>query len=129
MTTRSNVLIPLAVLSAMAVLPQSRATAGPPFLTDAPEPVAYGQFEFYTLPTGTAVRGDTSGIGPAWEFNYGLISNGQAHVIVPLAFDSPAGGPSQYGLGDTELGFKYRFLDEDKAGSRPMIGVYPPGGK
>ena len=73
-------------------------------------------------------HGDTrrhSGVGPAWEFNYGLVPNGQVHIIAPLAFDSPAGGRSQFGYGDTELGFKYRFIDEDKNGSRPMIGVYP----
>ena len=94
-------------------------------MTDDPEPVAYGHYEFYTLSTGTAVRGDTAGLGPAWEFNYGIISNGQIHIILPLAFDAPAAGPLQYGLGDTELGFKYRFIDEDKNGSRLMVGVYP----
>ena len=45
--------------------------------------------------------------------------------IAPLTFDAPAGGPFAYGLGDTELRFKYRFIDEDKNGARPMIGVYP----
>ena len=65
------------------------------------------------------------GVGPAWEFNYGVVPNGQVHIIAPLTFDSPAGGRSQFGYGDTELGFKYRFIDEDKNGARPMIGVYP----
>jgi hypothetical protein len=110
---------------ALAVLPAGRATAGPPFQTDDPEPVPYQHFEFYTLSTGTAIHGGTSGVGPAWEFNYGLIPNGQVHIIAPLTFDSPAAGRSQFGYGDTELGFKYRFVDEDKNGSRPMIGVYP----
>jgi len=32
---------------------------------------------------------------------------------------------AQWGYGDTELGFKYRFIDEDKNGARPMIGAYP----
>lgn len=116
-------------LAAMAVgvaaLIPSAATAGPPFLTDDPEPVDYQHYEFYTFAMGTHVTGDTSGVGPAWEFNYGLIPNGQFHVIVPVAFDSPAGGPSQFGYGDTELGFKYRFIDEDTNGSRPMVGVFP----
>ena len=44
---------------------------------------------------------------------------------MPVSFDSPTGGPSQFGYGDTELGFKYRFIDEDKNGSRPMVGVFP----
>jgi hypothetical protein len=126
MTIQSSIPFRIAVLAAaLALLSPSRAIAGPPFVTDDPEPVAYGHYEFYTLSTGTAVRGDTAGLGLAWEFNYGIISNGQIHIILPLAFDAPAAGPPQYGLGDTELGFKYRFIDEDKNGSRLMVGVYP----
>jgi hypothetical protein len=102
-----------------------RATAGPPFLTDDPVPVPYQHFEFYTFSVGTTVRGDVSGFAPAWEFNYGLIPNGQIHIIAPLSFDGPSGGPAQVGYGDTELGFKYRFIDEDTNGSRPVVGVYP----
>ncbi len=126
MAIQSSIPFRVAVLAAaLALLPPSRTIAGPPFVTDDPEPVAYVHYEFYTLSTGTSVRGDTAGVGPAWEFNYGIISNGQIHIILPLAFDAPAGGRPQYGLGDTELGFKYRFIDEDKNGLRPMVGVYP----
>jgi len=126
MAARSHVIIRSAAIAAALALPAAdRAAAGPPFATDDPEPVAYQHFEFYTLTTGSAVRGDTSGIGPAWEFNYGLIPNGQIHIIAPMAFDAPAGGSGQFGYGDTEIGFKYRFIDEDKNGTQPMIGVYP----
>ena len=99
--------------------------AGPPFRTDDPEPVEYHHYEFYTFSTGTAVRGDTGGVGPAWEFNYGLIPSGQLHIVAPMAFDSPAGGTTQFGYGDTELGFKYRFIAEDTKGARPMVGIFP----
>ncbi len=98
------------------------ATAGPPFVTDDPEPVPYQHFEFYNISLGTAIRGDTLSEGPAWEYNYGIIPNGQIHIIAPLTFDTQA---AAYGYGDTELGFKYRFIDEDKNGSRPMVGIYP----
>jgi hypothetical protein len=67
----------------------------------------------------------TSGVGPAWEFNYGLIPNGQFHVVAPLAFDLPAGASDQFGYGDTEIGFKYRFIQEDKNGWTPMVGIFP----
>jgi len=104
MAARPGVFIRVAVIAAaLAVLPAGRATAGPPFQTDDPEPVPYQHFEFYTLSTGAAISGDTAGVGPAWEFNYGLVPNGQVHIIAPLAFDSPAGGRSQFGYGDTEL--------------------------
>ncbi|MFZ3357913.1 MAG: hypothetical protein WCA56_06970 [Xanthobacteraceae bacterium] len=101
------------------------ALAGPPFMTDDPEPVDYQHYEFYTFTQGTHVNGDTSGVGPAWEFNYGVVPNGQFHIIAPVAFDSPTGGPGQFGYGDTELGFKYRFIQEDKGGATPMVGVFP----
>ncbi|MFI5000925.1 MAG: transporter, partial [Reyranellales bacterium] len=74
---------------------------------------------------GTRVTGDTSGVAPGFEFNYGLIPNGQLHIVVPLAFDSPWDGPTQFGYGDTEVGFKYRFIEEDKDGARPQVGIFP----
>ena len=88
--------------TALALVPVA-ATAGPPFRTDDPEPVDYQHYEFYTFSTGTHVSGETSGVGPAWEFNYGIIPNGQFHIVAPVAFDSPSGGPTQFGYGDTEL--------------------------
>ena len=121
---RVNNLIAFAAVATTAFsLLAGRARAGPPFVTDDPEPVPYQHFEFYNLSLGTVTRGDTQGEGPAWEYNYGnRVANGQAHIIAPLTFDTQAGS---FGYGDTELGFKYRFVDEDKNGTRPMFGIYP----
>jgi len=101
------------------------AMAGPPFRTDDPEPVPYHHWEVYIFSTATAVAGDTAGVGPAVEVNYGPLPNVQLHMIVPLAFDSPGGGPAQAGIGDIELGAKYRFVQEDENGWRPMVGIFP----
>ena len=101
------------------------ANAGPPFRTDDLEPVEYQHWEFYTFTSGTHVDGDTSGVGPAVEFNYGLMPDAMVHIVVPTAFDSSVGGPTLFGLGDIELGFKYRFVEQDKNGSRPSIGIFP----
>jgi len=114
-----------ATAAGLAAVVSGPASAGPPFRTDDPEPVDYQHYEFYTFSTGTHIKGDTSGVGPGFEFNYGLIPNGQLHIVAPLQFDSPAGGPNQLGYGDTELGFKYRFIQEDEKGSRPQVGVFP----
>jgi hypothetical protein len=110
--------------SAILLLPGS-ATAGPPFRTDDPVPVDLGHYEFYRFSTGTHVSGDTSGVLPGFEFNYGLIPDGQFHVVAPVAFDSPSGGPTEFGYGDTELGFKYRFIHEDEKGWRPQVAMFP----
>lgn len=112
----------VAIAPAVLGLFLGHAAAGPPFVTDDPDPVPYQHFEFYNLSLGTATRGDTFSEAPAWEYNYGIIPNGNVHVIAPLTFDTQAGA---YGYGDTELGFKYRFIDEDRNGMRPMVGIYP----
>ncbi len=124
MNARVNVLNRVTMIAAVALLVSTpdQSIAGPPFITDDPEPVPYQHFEFYNFSLGTAVRGDTQGEAPAWEYNYGIVPNGQVHIIAPLTFDTQTGS---YGYGDTELGFKYRVIDEDKDGARPMIGVYP----
>jgi hypothetical protein len=113
-----------AALVAAAMAPGS-GWAGPPFRTDDPVPVDYQHYELYSFFTGTHLSGDTSGAGPAVEFNYGLIPNGQFHIVTPVAFDNPSGSVSQFGYGDTELGFKYRFIQEQENGLRPQIGVFP----
>lgn len=126
MTGREGyVLLAAGTVLACLVLGAGPANAGPPFLTDDPEPVAYGHYEFYTFSLGTRTKDGTSGFLPGFEFNYGVIPNGQIHIIVPAAFDSGAGEPTHYGPGDTELGFKYRFIEEEKEGWRPQVGLYP----
>ncbi|HET8716092.1 MAG TPA: hypothetical protein VFM16_09725 [Holophagaceae bacterium] len=97
--------------------------AGPPFKTDDPEPVELGHLEFYVFAAGQRASGDSSGLGPALEFNYGILPETQFHLVLPLAYDRPEGGPSQRGLGDTEVGFKVRFLKETD--TRPQIGIFP----
>lgn len=103
----------------------SAAHAGPPFRTDDPEPVEFHHWEFYTFSSGTHVAGDTAGLGPAIEINYGAAPNLQLHVIAPIAFDQPQGSGTKFGYGDTELGMKYRFVQEDENGWRPMVGMFP----
>jgi hypothetical protein len=98
-------------------------SAGPPFLTDDPEPVDLGHLELYLFSMGGRIPGESSGFGPALEFNYGLLPDTQFHLIVPYAYDRTQGLPSQGGFGDTEVGIKYRFLHE--AGGLPQIGIFP----
>jgi hypothetical protein len=99
------------------------ALAGPPYVTDDPEPVAYRHWEFYLATMPDFTRAGATGTAPHFEINYGAIPNVQLHTIVPLAYARPSGGPSNYGPGDIELGMKVRFVQE---GERlPMIGTFP----
>ena len=88
----------------------SAGHAGPPFVTDDPEPVELGHWEVYGFGAGTQVKGDIGGTLVGTEVNYGAAPNLQLHVIVPLAYDSPSGRPFVAGPGDIELGAKYRFI-------------------
>ncbi len=118
-----------AILSAFSaflmLISPAIARAGPPFITDDPEPVDTGHWEVYIFSDGAIDRGDASGLGPAVEVNYGAAPNLQLHVIADLAFDVPAGRPSQMGPGDTELGAKYRFINPGKGDWWPEVGVFP----
>lgn len=109
----------LAFLSLTAL----NALGGPPFLTDDPVPVDYQHWEFYIGTQATKTSDGWAGTAPHVELNYGVVPNVQLHLIAPLAYDAPATGHSHYGYGDTELGIKYRFLEE--TGWLPQAGIFP----
>ncbi|MFH0957179.1 MAG: transporter [Pseudomonadota bacterium] len=104
-------------------IPATSTFAGPPFRTDDPIPVDYHHGEFYLFSAGTRDATGTSGVGPAVEFNYGILSDTQFHLIAPFAFDSPQGEASHLGYGDTEVGIKYRLVHETDF--LPAIGFFP----
>jgi hypothetical protein len=85
--------------------------------------VDYQHWEFYVASQDSRVPGDWSGTGPHFELNYGVISNVQLHLIAPLAYDASSAGPAHYGYGDTELGVKFRFLQETDW--LPQVGIFP----
>jgi hypothetical protein len=99
--------------------------AGPPFITDDPEPVDCGHWEVYGFSMATRVQGDTSGTLAGVEINYGAAPELQLHLIVPTAFDDPSNRSTQVGIGDIELGAKYRLVDLEKDDWWPQIGVFP----
>jgi len=115
----------LAALCCLGALIAAPALAGPPFRTDDPEPVDLGHWEVYGFTAGTQVRGDTGGTLAGVEVNYGAAPNLQLHLIAPLAFDRTNGGALQAGMGDVELGAKYRFITPDEDDWYPQIGIFP----
>ncbi|HEY3356472.1 MAG TPA: hypothetical protein VGQ83_24690 [Polyangia bacterium] len=110
-------------LLALALGCGATAAAGPPYVTDDPEPVEHRHWELYLASQHARDRDDWSGTAPHLEVNYGVVPAVQLHVIAPLVYDAPRGAGARYGYGDTELGVKVRFVDE--RGWRPMIGVFP----
>ncbi len=98
-------------------------SAGPPFITDDPEPVNYQHWEFYLASQHTETADGWSGTAPHVELNYGVISNVQLHLIAPLAYNAPAQGGTHYGYGDTELGVKCRFIQQTPG--LPEVATFP----
>jgi hypothetical protein len=107
----------------LCLLHAKDALAGPPYVTDDPEPVELHHWEFYLASQTERDRDGWFGTAPHVEVNYGAIENVQLHVIAPLAYRVPDGGRGAYGVGDVELGIKFRFLAERKW--TPMIGTFP----
>jgi hypothetical protein len=97
--------------------------AGPPYDTDDPEPVALYHWEFYIASHISHETDLWESSAPQFEVNYSAVKDLQFHMIVPLSYNSETGNKTNYGLGDLELGFKYRFLKEGK--NSPQIAVFP----
>jgi hypothetical protein len=122
-------------LWAIALALYGRSThllAGPPFQTDDPEPVDLGHYEFYVFAASDGTPLETDPVGPAFEFNWGALPNTQLHAVLSFGGIEPSNdpryapegaGPSAYGLMDTELGVKYRFIQQTD--SVPEMGVFP----
>ncbi len=93
------------------------ASANPPFETDDPGvfPVHTGEAYLFSA-GGHSADGWGLDAAPGAEVNYSFLPNTFFHIVVPLAYSNPNQGGSEYGLGDTELGFKWQFLNQDEAG-------------
>jgi hypothetical protein len=96
--------------------------AGPPFKTDDPQPVDHMHWEFYLASMQQFNRTQASASLPHIEVNYGVLPDVQIHLIAPLGYVH-ASDVTQYGYSDTELGVKFRLVNETE--DIPQIGVFP----
>ena len=96
--------------------------AGPPFITDDPEPVPYKHWEFYISSVDFLQTDTKSGTLPHFEVNYGVIPNVQLHLQIPINYLLEE-NKFDYGYGNTEFGVKIRFLNLKE--SKIQMGVFP----
>jgi hypothetical protein len=100
----------------------SAAAAGPPFLTDDPEPTDTGHWEIYApLFEAEGSGRDFEGSLGA-ELNYGAVKDVQLTVGLPASYAHDARG-WHWSAGDLEASVKYRFYHDEKAGLQ--IAVFP----
>src|SRR3984957_16373671 len=102
----------------------SPAFAGPPYITDDPEPTDTGHWENYLYIESARVPGQTATPEAGIEINYGAFEDTQLTWSVPL---NPNPGPGGVGVVWAPLGggVKYRFIEEDDKGWRPQVAFFP----
>ena len=115
----NRVLVGIGLAFALLTRP---ATAGPPYVSDDPEPTDTGHFEIYTFNNGTATNSGTSG-ERGIDFNYGAAPNLQLTATLPEGFSHVVGQGTDFGMGNVELAAKYRFLRQDSFGLD--VSVFP----
>lgn len=108
------------------------ALAGPPLITDDPDPVDKGHWEInipYTLdlshPDADGKRTWTHE-APLLDINYGAFEgmHVKLEVPTPLIIDEPGQGP-RAGIGDASLGTKIRLINEEKDGTPFSLSIFP----
>jgi hypothetical protein len=107
----------IAVL-AVLMLGATPAIAGPPFDTDDPEPTDLGHWEIYAFTAADHAGGVTTG-ATGLDLNFGAFKGVQLTATLPVDFVDDRG--THAGVGNVELGVKYRFIDRGSF----SIAVFP----
>jgi hypothetical protein len=99
------------------------AQGGPPLVTDDPETPGNNHWEVNLATVGQHMSAGWEIDAPDADINYGLGDNIQLKLDVPWVFaqESPQGWKS--GVGTTQAGIKWRFVDIDDAGF--SMSTYP----
>jgi hypothetical protein len=108
----------LAATTATLLCAAQRSRAGPPMITDDPGTTA-GMWEENIALTLTWTRHQAVWQTPVFDNNYNITDNFQLNYTLPLLIVDNDGhrGPVG-GVGASSIGFKFRFLDQEKDGGR-----------
>lgn len=105
---------PVHAIALSALATPTLAWAGPPFMTDDPEPTEAGHWEVYGPLIELEGKGKDYEGAVAAELNYGAAPDLQLTLEVPLSYSHNASG-MQWGGGDVAISAKYRFYHNEKA--------------
>ena len=98
------------------------AQAGPPFVTDDPEPPPPGGWEINVPFILERTPGKTEMDAPLFDINYGL-PDVQLKAEFPIKIVHEDSNGTASGAGDMLLGVKWRFFNNEK--SQLQLGTYP----
>jgi len=96
--------------------------AGPPFVTEDPEPPPPGGWEINVPFIIERTPGETDMNTPLFDLNYGL-PNIQLKLEIPVEVIQDDGDGTASGAGDLVLGVKWRFLNNKRF--QFQLGTYP----
>lgn len=120
---KPGVLIGVAAVILTTMSRLAFAQGGPPLLTDDPGTPGDGRTELNIAFTVENFRTTFLYGTPQFDFNYGVGDRIQIKCEVPSLIGTAQHQPTESGLGDILLGFKYRYLDENPSGVD--ASVYP----
>jgi hypothetical protein len=109
---------------ALGVISIGSANAGPPFVTDDPEPVEYQHWEINYGLSKTWSEDAFAAAFPSVDINYGYTENVQLHIQPKYSFIDDTNTRFN-SIDNTEVGVKYRMFNRDDTDSVLMVGVYP----
>jgi len=107
-------------LALAACLAASPAWAGPPYVTDDPEPTDLGRWEIYNFAGGAHTPGVTSGEA-GLDLNYGAAKDVQLTLVLPAGYVDA--GSFDVGGGQIEAAAKFKLLHQDGFGID--LAVFP----
>jgi hypothetical protein len=111
-----------AILGIGGLLAIHLAQAGPPFVTDDPEPPPPGGWEINVPFILERTPGTTDMDAPLFDLNYGL-PEVQLKLEFPIKIVHEDGSGTAAGAGDLLLGVKWRFVNNEQ--SQLQLGIYP----
>lgn len=115
----------LLVLLAAIGSPSLRAAGSPPMITDDPGTPGDGHWEI-NLGVSTERRpGSRVSELPLFDINYGIGDRLQLKYEVPYLRLNEADTSSESGFGNSEVGIKWRFLDDGDSAMGFAVSVYP----
>ncbi|HEY3859174.1 MAG TPA: transporter [Gammaproteobacteria bacterium] len=99
------------------------AWAGPPYLTDDPDPVDYQTFEIIPAYSLDRASDGEEIDGPVADFNYGIWPDMHLNIQGGFVHALPEDGPSEFGIGDLRVALKWRFHKETDDSLE--VAIYP----
>ena len=114
----------LALVVVVATSWPGAALAGPPYVTDDPEPTDTGRWEVYGFGSDSVSRHGLDGES-GFDINYGGGEDLQLSAVVSSAYQKEDGAPAAAGLADLELGAKYRFMHQRDGSWTPDVALFP----